>query len=407
MKTLTLNSAGVLVLLLATLTALGEEPPSVPFKRLDTRSEQELTNQLTKVRLLEPLDPKEIVEADREGERLVRESYFRAGFGKPAPKPAEELQRQALGDALRLRLRSEPDCQLSAGETVRLQYWAERLRLAKMVSTINRTGQWEAPKETGLLALSSVTGRNFAPAKAIPAVVQMLQVEEEPTRTLMVELLEKAASPAASQALARTALFDTSPDVRERAVQALKKRAADEYRAAALEGFRHPWAPVAEHVAELLVAVGDRSAVPELKKMLNEPELRLPMQSDSSEPRQVRELVRLNHLQNCTLCHAASTDALDPLRGKIPVVGQSLAPAYYGGPSGPFVRADITFLRQDFSIMLPVENAAPWPTMQRFDFLLRRRDATAEELEAQQKTPANANYPQREAVRWALKELSR
>ena len=37
------------------------------------------------------------------------------------------------------------------------------------------------------------------------------------------------------------------------------------------------------------------------------------------------------------------------------------------------VRADVTYLRQDFSIMLPVPYAEPWPMMQRYDFVVRVR----------------------------------
>jgi hypothetical protein len=412
MKSTFILGAGIFFLTLVGLSALGQELQSGAFKRLDTRDEQDLTAQLLRVRLLEAMDPKEVVEADLQAEKQARESYYQAGFGKdsPQPKPARDAEREAresIYDALRLRLRLEPNSQLGAEEAGRLQAWAQRLRGAGMASTINSRGQWEAPRETRATALAPLPGNKFAPADAVPAVVQILQAEAEPSRELMVEWLEKAPTAAASRGLARTALFDVSPKVRERAVRALKARPAEEYRAAVLEGFRHPWPPVAEHAAELLVAVADRTAVPRLKKMLDEPDPQLPvMRSDSTKPWQVQELVRLNHLQNCRLCHATSRDKEELLRGRIPVVGESLVPVYYGGSLGEFVRADVTFLRQDFSIMQPVEKAAPWPTMQRFDFLLRWRDATDEELEAQRKKPANASYPQRDAVLWAIEGLA-
>src|SRR5262249_21165291 len=46
------------------------------------------------------------------------------------------------------------------------------------------------------------------------------------------------------------------------------------------------------------------------------------------------------------------------------------------------VRADATYLRQDFSLMQPVKDAAPWPDMQRFDFLVRERVVTGEDIAA-------------------------
>jgi hypothetical protein len=45
------------------------------------------------------------------------------------------------------------------------------------------------------------------------------------------------------------------------------------------------------------------------------------------------------------------------------------------------VRIDVTYLRQDFSRKQPVANAQPWPQMQRFDFLVRSRQLSAEEAQ--------------------------
>ena len=46
----------------------------------------------------------------------------------------------------------------------------------------------------------------------------------------------------------------------------------------------------------------------------------------------------------------------------------------------PMVRADTTYLRQDFSVLMPVTGATPWPDMQRFDFLIRKRIVEGKEL---------------------------
>ena len=51
--------------------------------------------------------------------------------------------------------------------------------------------------------------------------------------------------------------------------------------------------------------------------------------------------------------------------------------------SGLLVRIDMTYLRQDFSVMQKVKDADPWPEQQRFDFVVRKRllsDDEAKEL---------------------------
>src|SRR5207302_4985097 len=101
----------------------------------------------------------------------------------------------------------------------------------------------------------------------------------------------------------------------------------------------------------------------------------------------VREMVKINHHRNCLLCHAPAPAGASPggLMTVVPTPGQSFAPpesggAYGGSPGDPMIRADITYLRQDFSILASVANAQPWPEMQRFDFMVRTRVLTDEEI---------------------------
>jgi hypothetical protein len=91
--------------------------------------------------------------------------------------------------------------------------------------------------------------------------------------------------------------------------------------------------------------------------------------------------------------------------GVVPTPGRPLSPAYYAerGTGSLLVRADVTYLRQDFSAALAVDKAAPWPAVQRFDFLVRTRPATADEVR-RLGDPA-AISPQRAAVLFALREL--
>jgi HEAT repeat protein len=123
----------------------------------------------------------------------------------------------------------------------------------------------------------------------------------------------------------------------------------------------------------------------------------------------VQELVRINHLGNCALCHEPSRDSRDLVRGAVPTPGQRL-PAPVTTPAGydrgdAFVRADITYLRQDFSVMQPVREPGPWPAYQRYDYLVCRRPATPEEQDlATREEPRPC--PQREAALFALRALT-
>src|SRR5262249_51793558 len=112
-----------------------------------------------------------------------------------------------------------------------------------------------------------------------------------------------------------------------------------------------------------------------------------------------------NHLGNCVLCHAPSCDKSDPVRGLVPVRGELLPVVYYGAGKGDFVRADVTYLKQDFSLMENVAKPDKWPDVQRFDYLVRQRELSAGEV-ACLLTTNPSSYPQREAVLWAMRELA-
>jgi hypothetical protein len=74
------------------------------------------------------------------------------------------------------------------------------------------------------------------------------------------------------------------------------------------------------------------------------------------------------------------------------------------------VRADVTYLRQDFSLLQSVKNASPWPAMQRHDFLVRTREITNKDADAyrmwRQKQGADYLSPQHHAALQALRTLS-
>ena len=234
---------------------------------------------------------------------------------------------------------------------------------------------------------------------------QMLQVEHSPTRLVMINEVGKCDTVESTRILVARAVFDTSPNVRKAAVELLRKRKPEAYRPAFLSIYRYPWAPAADHAAEALVSLEDKPAIPELVALLDKPDPLRAVYDDKLQTGVVHEMVRINHMRNCLLCHAVSTKTTDLVRGAVPRVGQPLPPMYYESQHGDFVQATGTFLLQDFSLCQPVENAAPWPATQRYDYLIRTRKATPEEM-AELKNSPSATYPQRDAVLTTLRQLS-
>jgi hypothetical protein len=263
--------------------------------------------------------------------------------------------------------------------------------------------------------VADMQGSEWLQPEAVATLSQMLMAEDRPLRLLMVAMLELIPGREATLALARAAVYDLSPDVREAAVGALRQRGdRAQVRPVFLQGLQHPWPSAADHAAEALVNLGDAESVPDLVGLLGKPSPTAPAKlPDSANAAPiVRELVRVNHLANCVMCHAPSLNQTDPVRGLVPTSGQPVPPTfqpqYYeqGNPNLSFVRADITYLRQDFAVPQPVAKPNHWPENQRYDYLVRTRPATVADWKAANDPIAQANYPQREAVLFALRELT-
>ncbi|MBI3411570.1 MAG: HEAT repeat domain-containing protein [Planctomycetes bacterium] len=251
----------------------------------------------------------------------------------------------------------------------------------------------------------------------VSALVQILEPENPDIRHGVIGHLKALPSADVSRLLARRAVFDLDRAVRENARETLRGRPVAEYAPVLLEGLRHPMAHVAQQSAQAVVFLDAKELTPHLIDLLNQPEPNAPftIRIDGQDTPMVREVVRVNHHRNCLLCHPPSTSTEDFVRGVIPSPHEPLAPltpAYYGELdllNRSFVHADTTFLRQDFSTLLPVADAAPWPTMQRFDFLVRTRPALRSELTQWQELQAqrgNSLSPHRAAVVYALRELT-
>lgn len=247
--------------------------------------------------------------------------------------------------------------------------------------------------------------------ESVPALAQMLQTENTSLRIMFVEILANIEGKEASVVLAQRSVFDLSAQVRQKAVGALANRPLKEFQKVLLDAMRWPWQPAADHAAEAIVALQVKEVAPELITMLKEPDPKLPFTKEEKGEKAtyINEVVRLNHLSNCLLCHAPSLSRDDLVRGSIPIPGQEMPPLYYGGSTGQFVRADTTFLRQDFSLVQPVANPGKWPGQQRFDYMLRERLANAKEINLLQtlrkENKQNDPYPQRDAVLFALREI--
>jgi hypothetical protein len=261
------------------------------------------------------------------------------------------------------------------------------------------------------------------PSASVASLMQMLGPESAETRLGLVKYLDGLAHVDATRALAKLAIFSEESEIRLAAVRALKMRRDKDYTDILLAGLTYPWPAVAERSSEAIVELGRTDLIPYLIEVLEKPDPRGPQTTakNGKKATVVRELVRINHHHNCLLCHAPATsnrdgaskeetEKLAPLTAQVPVPSESMV-AYYR-PSSPdiLVRFDITYLRQDFSVKLPVADAAPWPELQRYDFLVRTREVTDQEAriyqELLQPSWADAITPYQRAALSALRELT-
>jgi hypothetical protein len=328
----------------------------------------------------------------------------------------QDLARAAVGAGLGLE--SGPDCQLDPSTAAEVQKLSKELRDWGFV-TVARASAGGAPRpgvsrSDGAAAPGKVTqlqswcDQQHLESKTgtTPTLTQMLQVEDEATRLVLVRELTRIDSEEATTSLAVRAIADLSLAVRQAAVAGLQGRPWLQYGPVLLRGLRYPWAPVADHAAVAVRTLRPTEAVAPLVGMLDLPSPSRPFLDPTTHGYAVRELVRVNHMRSCLLCHAPSANKDDGLvRGRVPTPGEPLPQAYYEAETGNFVRADITYLRQDFSVPMADQNAAPWPREQRYDFLTRlRRNLTPQETAHLRAPPAG--YPQREALLYALRGLT-
>ena len=112
------------------------------------------------------------------------------------------------------------------------------------------------------------------------------------------------------------------------------------------------------------------------------------------------------------MCHAAGRDVQsnnDVLTASMPAAGlPGSGGGYYGSLADLLVRADVTYLRQDFSMMLAVNDSRPLPETQRFDFVVRTRTLEDDELQPYKDKFDKPKElpPHRQAALAALRQLT-
>jgi hypothetical protein len=283
----------------------------------------------------------------------------------------------------------------------------------------------------GALASTITRPGNTHPEARIAALMQVLGPESAHLRLEMVKVFADMNQREATRALANLAIFSEDGPVRTAAIEALKSRPEKDYREILLRGLNYPWPAVAVRTGDTIAKLKRNELLPQLVDMLDSPDPRAPQIKEvhGEKVPVVRELVKINHLRNCLLCHAPAdaTGAGDfkilnasklpatvSLTAPVPLPNQQLPTPSPGGGYGQFsipgtlVRIDVTYLRQDFSVKLPVADAKPWPDSQRFDFLVRTRQTTEQEAKAYRDLlrPAKGLSPYQQVALTTLRNLT-
>jgi HEAT repeat protein len=383
--------------------APGQGKPGL--KRRDLLAEEDLRKQLLQV----PEVALDAVPGTSASLLAMAKQSQTAGFFYPGPALLSQRP-----DVAWLPFRLGTDCLLGKEPAENLQVLSRKLRV-QLEAAIPKDGLDSRPDPDALRrSLLGDSRREWLQADAVPAMLQLLQAENKSVRLVLVEMLGQIKDRKATEALAVRAMTDLSYEVRAAAVEALRSRPVQDYQRLLVEGLCYPWQPVGEHAAEALAALTCREAVPSLVQLLDRPEPDVPYRVKEGKrtgPLVVRELVRVNHLANCVLCHAPSFSRTDLVRGAVPTSGQPLpapvtTPQYYDR-GGAFVRADVTYLKQDFSVIQTVANPGAWPGHQRYDYLVRYRSvSTAEVTRLERQRKDNPRSSQRDAILFALQELT-
>jgi hypothetical protein len=252
----------------------------------------------------------------------------------------------------------------------------------------------------------------------VAALSQIMGPSSVDGRMGFVKYLAAVPRKEATAQLARVAVFDDEKKVREAAVEQLSVRRERDYTDVLVKALRYPWPAVAKNAADAIVKLERKDLLAELVAVLEEPDPREPRTEKVGDKKATvaNELVRINHHKSCLLCHAPADGEKvgdDVFMADVPLPSEPLpspSDGYQQSEAGLLVRIDMTYLRQDFSVMQSVKDADPWPAEQRFDFLVRKRllsDDEAKDLgERLNKREEGELSPYHRAAVGALRELT-
>jgi hypothetical protein len=352
---------------------------------------------------------REVTLENKGGRRLATQLVSETRKNPDSLTPAVLMAVAHRPDLAGLPFRTGADAVLTRDRAEAMNTMSRQLR---SIFQKSRTEQNDSrPDIDRLHAALTADGRKagaWATPEAVPCIQQVMQAEGQPVRRLSCDLLRELPVSAACESLVRWAVFDTDAEVRAAAVDALRDRDRAEVTRLLVPYLRYPWPRAVEHACEALVALRCREAVPYLAAAYTRPDPDAPFVVDLPGQGGTwfrREVVRVNHLKNCLLCHAPSVKSTDLIQAAAPDQTRPLppptSPTYYNSASAFLVTAGTTYLRQDFSVTQPVASPGPWPAHQRFDYMVAvRRTENLPPL-----VPA-ANSPYRQAVGVALRELT-
>jgi hypothetical protein len=351
-------------------------------KRIRARNDEELRRELA-------LAPELALEAVPEATLKALKTARRLDDEHLAP-----VQFQKRPDLRGLPLRLGDECRLGKEPAEALHSLSRKLRacLAEAAGlSRGRTATADVRPDPEMLRHLLLNGSErhlWLVSDAVPTLQQLLMAENRAIRVLLVQVLAQIKDKSATVALAQRAVFDLHPEVRTAALEALTQRPTEDFEDVLIAALRYPWRAANEHAAEALVALEMTASVPRILQAIErgDPGAPIAKETDDGPVTLVREVVRVNHLSNCVLCHARSAQSNDLVRGLVPDLQKppppAFSPQYYGDReiAGNFVRADVTYLKQDFSLFQPVPKHGAWPENQRFDYMVRVRKATQDDL---------------------------